>query len=137
TVTQQMVAKCDHLLPIFPGVRVCDRSNLVGADGAARIGEHRRVESTFDGAGFARRPQLWSRQIGFEKFVGDQQPAVGVAIRQMMATGEPKILHSRFPCANVAKSTGSAGSFSTSTSRKENARHRLEPPRERRRRKVS
>src|SRR5712692_10845965 len=38
-VTQQMVAKGDHQLPIFPRVRVCDRSNLVDADAAAWIGE--------------------------------------------------------------------------------------------------
>ena len=76
------------------------------------IGEQCGAQSALHGACFGRESQLWARQIGFQKFVGDQQPAVGIAIRQMMAAGEPKILHSRFPCASFAKSTGSVrGSF--------------------------
>jgi hypothetical protein len=48
------------------------------------LGRHRPAP---DDVGFARRCQLWSRQIDFQKFVGDQQPAIGGAIRQVMAEG--------------------------------------------------
>src|SRR5215471_15912194 len=38
-VAQQMVTKGDHQLPIFARFHVSDRSNVVGADAAAWIGE--------------------------------------------------------------------------------------------------
>src|SRR5439155_21839492 len=44
-------------------------------------------------AGFGRRAQFRPGQIGFQEFIGDQQSAAGVAIRQVMAAGEPKIRH--------------------------------------------
>jgi hypothetical protein len=50
-----MVAKGDHQLPIFPRVRVCDCSNLLGADAAAWIGKQRSMQSALDGAGFGWR----------------------------------------------------------------------------------
>ncbi len=136
-MTQQMVAKGGHLPPIVPCVRIRDRGDLIGADNTTRFGKQRCVQSALDGAGFGRRIELGPRQIGFQEFVRDEQPAAGVAIRQMMAAGEPKILHSRSPRASAVKSTVSAGSSPTSASRKENARHFLRSARECRLRKAS
>ncbi len=113
------------------------RSNLLGTDAVAWIGEQGGVQSALGRAGFGRRRQLRSRQIGFQEFVGDEQAAARVAIGQMMAAGEPKILHPRSPRASVARSTVSAGSSLASASRKEKARHRFDPPRGRKLRKLS
>ena len=59
----------------------------------------------FDRAGLRRRREFGPRQIDFEEFVGDQQPAAVVMVEQMMAAGQPEILHFRSPCARPTRST--------------------------------
>src|SRR5207248_1412624 len=105
--------------------------------GAARIGEQRGMEPALGGARLRRRAQFRPRQIGFEELVGDQQSAASIAIGQMMAAGEPEIVHSRSPRATFARSTISAGSSSVTTSWKENACHRFAPLRGRKLRNAS
>ena len=97
------------------------------------------MQRALDRAGFRRRRKLGPRQIDLEEFVGDEQPAALVAVEQVVAAGEPEVLHLRSPalrssCASPTRSTCSAGcSSSPSTSRNANARSGFGPPRGRKR----
>src|SRR5208282_282035 len=69
------------------------------------------MQLTLGAAGFWRRAQLGSGKIGLEEFVGDQEPAVSVAVGQMMAARKPKIPHASSPRTKVAIPTVLAGSL--------------------------
>ena len=59
----------------------------------ARLRHQRRVQGAFDRARLQRRRQLGPRQIDLEEIVGHDKTAALVAVEQMMAAGEPEILH--------------------------------------------
>ena len=131
----QVVAEREHHLPVLARIGVGDRGDLVRRDRPARLGQQRRVQRALGGAGLGRRHQLRPRQIDLEEFVGRNEPAARVAIEQMVAAGEPEVLHCdalrlTVACrvASAARSTCSAGSSSPSTSRNANARSGFGPP---------
>src|SRR6185437_13172899 len=104
----------------------------------ARIGQQRGMQRALDRAGLGRRDQLWPRQIDLEEIVGDLEPAAVVAVEQMVAAGEPEVVHLRSRSAIPIRSTVSPGcSSSPSTSRNEKARAGFWPLRGRSVRKVS
>ena len=122
-VAQQMIAKGDQHLPVLARVGVGDRRDLGRRNRQARIGQQRGMQRALDRAGLRRRHQLRPRQIDLEEFVGDDEPAAVVAVEQMMAAGEPEVVHLRSRSAMPIRSTASPGcSSSPSTSRNENAR---------------
>ena len=96
------------------------------------------MQRMLDRAGLRRRDQFRPRQIDFQEIVGHLEPTAFVAVEQMMAAGNPEVVHLRSRPARPTRSTVSAGcSSSPSTSRKENARAGFCPARGRSVRKVS
>src|SRR6185437_712469 len=74
------------------------------------------------------RQQFGPRQIQLEELIRDVQPAILVAVKQMVATGYPEIFHLCFrPAIAIRLTWSSACSSSPSTSRKEKARAGLIP----------
>ena len=69
------------------------------------------MQRALDRAGFRRRDQLRPRQIHLEEIVGHHQPAALVAVEQMMAAGNPEIVHLRSRPAMPIRSTVSPGSL--------------------------
>src|SRR5438132_1792379 len=133
-----MSPKIDQQLPVLARVRVGDGRDIARRDRPARLGEQRRVQGTLDRAGLGRRRQFGPRQINLEKLIGDDEPAARLPVEQMMAAGEPEILHGASLRASVSKSSSSfAAGSSSSTSRNENARSGFGPPRGLSVRKVS
>ena len=95
-MAQQPVAERDHHLPVLARIGIRDRGDLVGATrrGAGRPSARHAASSR------PRRPpaggaELRPRQIDLEKLVGHDETAARVAVEQMMAAGEPEILHGR------------------------------------------
>src|ERR1035437_10909331 len=82
------------------------------------------MQRALDRASLRRRNQLRPRQIDLEELIGHQQSTALIAIEQMMAAGDPEVVHLRSRSAIPTRSTESPGcaSSSPSTSRKENAR---------------
>ena len=104
-VPHQVIAERDHDRPVLARIRIGDRRDVGGRDRAARIGQQCRMQRAFDRAGLRRRREFRPREIDLQEFVGDQQPAAFVMVEQMMAAGEPEILHFRSPCARPTRST--------------------------------
>ena len=104
-VPHQVIAKCDHDGPVLARIRIGDRRDVGRRDRAARVGHQRGVQGAFDRAGLRRRREFGPRQIDFEEFVGDQQPAAVVMVEQVMSAGQPEIPHFRSPCARPTRST--------------------------------
>ena len=102
-VAQQMIAERDHHLPVLARIRIGDRGDLAVADRAARIGQQRCMQRALDHAGFRRRRQLGPREIDLEESSVTTSPPPVVAVEQMMAAGEPEILH-RASCSPRARS---------------------------------
>ncbi len=69
------------------------------------------MQRALDRASLGRRNELRPRQIGFEKLVGDQQPAAVVAVEQMVAAGDPEVVHLRSRPAMETRSTEFAWLF--------------------------
>ena len=59
----------------------------------SRIGEQRCVQAALRDTGLGRWRELGPREIGLEEFIGDDEPAAGVAVEQMVSAGEPEVLH--------------------------------------------
>src|SRR5437868_1078980 len=88
------------------------------------------MQRLLDHAGLRRWRQLGTRQIDLEELISHHETAARVAVEQMVAAGEPEVLHcSLLPSAMATRSTSSVGSSSPSTSRNENARIGLRSPR--------
>ena len=96
-VRDQAVAKFEQQAPVLARVDVRDRGDLGLGDRPARFGEERRVERALDHTRLRGRLELRPRQIGLEELVGHDEPAAVVAVEQMMAAGEPEILHAITP----------------------------------------
>ena len=127
-VPDQMVAEREQNLPVLARVGIGNRGDIGGRHFHARIVEQRRVQRFLDGAGLRRRNHLGPRHVDFEKIVGQQQPAAFVAVEQMMAAGNPEVLHLLSRPAMPIRSTVSTGASSSPvTSRNENARSGFGP----------
>src|SRR5579864_1754350 len=98
-----MIAKSNHELPVFASVRVLNHLNGAVVDSAAWISEQRSVEPALGRASFRRGCQLRARKVGLHEFVCNKQPALPIAIYQIMATGKPKISHPFSLCVNLAR----------------------------------
>jgi hypothetical protein len=96
-LSQKPVAKSDHQFPILSGIIIADRRNLSAGDAAAGGSEQGRIQFPLGSTGIGRRKQFRSRKVDFKKFIGHQQAAAGVAIDEMVAAGEPEIVHQRSP----------------------------------------
>ena len=119
---QQEVAESQNELPVLPRIGIVDRGKFVGNDRPTRVGEQFAVQSAFDCAGVFRRHQLGTCEIGLQKLIRNHQPAVRIAIKQMVAAGNPEILHGRrVSKLKSARSRPLSGSGSSSTSMNENA----------------
>jgi hypothetical protein len=57
------------------------------------------MQVSLGGARLRWRHEFRTRQIGFQELVGHNQPARGVAIKQMMAASEPEVARFTQRCA--------------------------------------
>src|SRR5262249_985645 len=118
-----MIAEADQQLPVFTRICIGNGRNVRRGNRQARIREQAGVQSAFNRAGVRRWQQFWPSQIQFQKFVSHVQPPALVSIEQMVATGDPEIVHLRSRSTIAIRSTcSSVCSDSPSTSRKEKAR---------------
>ncbi|MDB5604002.1 MAG: hypothetical protein JWP25_902 [Bradyrhizobium sp.] len=90
-VPQKPLAERDHQFPILPRIRIAQPVDLFACNGTARVGQQRRGQRPFGGAGVARWNQLWARQVDLQKFVSDKQSTTGIAINEVVTAGQPKI----------------------------------------------
>ena len=92
-VRQQVVAKLQDHLIVFPRVRVGEFGQETVGNGDPRILQQFLVQGDFGGAGFGHRPDLGALKIGPQKIVGQNKPAVGVALQQVKSGSEPEVGH--------------------------------------------
>jgi hypothetical protein len=106
-MVREMIAPCDHELPIFARIGVGDRGDARRRDRQARIEQQRAMQLAFGRTCLGRRRNLRPRQIGLEELVSNGEPAVGVAIEQMVPGSEPEVarlLQRRSPSAGAGGS---------------------------------
>ena len=110
-------------MPVLARIRVGDRGDLARLDRPARIGQQFAVQPALHVAGVFRRHQLGPREIGLQELVGNLEPAAVIAVEQMMAAGDPEILHRRGGSTAHVGEVEIAGRApaSSSTSMNENA----------------
>ena len=68
------------------------------------------MQAALGGAGIFRRLQFRPGEIGSQQIVGDQQPALWIAIGQVVAAGEPEIGHRRAGGGHSSNGPAVAGS---------------------------
>ncbi len=79
----------------FPRIGIGDSGNVPSTDTAARVGEQRAIERSFDHARFEAVVSV--RRASTPELVGDQQTAAPLTIEQMMPARNPK----SFICVSV------------------------------------
>ena len=99
------VAEREHHLPVLARIGIRDRGDLVRARPRGADRPAARRAAPLGRAGLRRRRKLGPRQIDLEEFVGHHEPAARIAVEQMMAAGEPEVLHRalRAPCAECGQ----------------------------------
>src|SRR5262245_13612581 len=137
-VPQQMIAEIDQQLPVFARIWIGDGLYVRRSDRPARIGHQGGMQRALDRASLQRRQQFRPGEVQFQELVGHVQASILVPIEQMVAAGNPEIVHLRSRSTIAIRSTCSPGcSGSPSTSKKEKARAGLGPLRGRNVRKDS
>src|SRR5438034_960236 len=92
---QQEIAERQHELPVFARVGVGDPCYLAWAHGTPRLRQQLTMQPALGRTGIIRRHQFRPRKIGLQKFVGHDEPAAVIAVEQMVAAGDPEIVHRR------------------------------------------
>src|SRR4051812_26546167 len=121
-MAQQQLAKRENELPVLARIGIGDPGYFVSSYSTPRIAKQFAVQLSLHLAGVVGRHQFGTRQVGFQKVVGDDHATGRVAIEQMMAAGNPEVVHGRRGSVlKPARSSAPSGSASSSTSMNENA----------------
>ena len=96
----QTVAERDHELPVLARVGFRNGVDLRRRNGSPWVGQQCGMQGAFDDAGLGRWRELRPRQIDLHEFVGHAQPAVLIAIEQVMTAGQPEIFHGALTAAD-------------------------------------
>src|SRR4029078_91642 len=104
-VPHQLIAEGDKELPVLSRVRVLDRRDFAWPDRPARLSHESRIKRRFGVTCVVGWNQLRACKVKLEEIIGKHQPAAGIAVEQMMSTGNPEILHCRPRSASETIST--------------------------------